>query len=328
MGKTHVFRAASLAATGAALVLSAGAANAQSRRVQPERSLLGVRLGQQFLDVLRRYGSPTEVQTVSLPGPNDALPSLGGGGAAAGGGMGEMGGMMGGGMMSGGMGGPPAGMMAGRMGAGRPGGLGGASMGGGGGIPTLPPAGGGGAGPYGGGGGMMGSGMMGGPPAVMMAGRMGGMMGSGRMGGMMGGAPGGMMGGPGGGMGAELGGGAAGGANMPAESTAVLWIYRRPNSSTRYEFLINEDGRVAQISLAAPIDKTPAVVPGGVTRRGIKIGSNYRQVLETYGMPERTRFQAGYQFMEAYYSKDYHAAFTFDTRKDMKVVRITIALKD
>jgi hypothetical protein len=160
---------------------------------------------------------------------------------------------------------------------------------GGGGIPVLPPAGAG----------------------------MGGMM----MPGMPGGA--GMSGYPG--MeGAEGGfGGAAAGQAMPEYSNAILWIYDR--KPTRLEFLINEDGRIAQISVAAPSGKT---FPGARTSRGVTLGSSFGQVMAAYGNPERHRMLPGFRFYEAYYTKNHHAAFTFDTKKNMKVVRITIALAD
>ncbi len=95
--------------------------------------------------------------------------------------------------------------------------------------------------------------------------------------------------------------------------------------------MVNEDGRVAQISVAAPAAKTAIAnktISGAVTSKRVRLGTPYQQVLSTYGTPERHRLLPGFRFMEAYFSKNYHSAFTFDTQQGLKCVRITIALAD
>jgi hypothetical protein len=121
--------------------------------------------------------------------------------------------------------------------------------------------------------------------------------------------------------------GAAGGTGQPEYSTALLYIYKRPGN-VRLEFLANEDGRIAQISVAAPTNKTKNVIfAGAKTSRGITLGSTFVQVSQAYGYPERNRMLPGFRFYEAYYTKKNHCAFTFD-QQTMKVARITIALAD
>jgi hypothetical protein len=170
-----------------------------------------------------------------------------------------------------------------------------------------------GSGGGGGGGGMFG------PPILPPAGGSGGPEGFPGMGAMPG--PGGMMGAPG------------GSSTGPETSSALLWIYNK--GTTRLEFLINEDGKVAQISVAAPAKNLVKTVttkmgkPVAVkTARGVTLGSGYNSVVERYGFPERTRLIMGGRFDESYFTKDYHAAFTVDALKDRKVVRITITLAD
>ena len=148
------------------------------------------------------------------------------------------------------------------------------------------------------------------------------------------GAPGGFPGGefgPGGpGAPGAFGAPGAGGPAMPEYSNAILWIYKLKNDA-RLEFLINEDGRIAQISLAAPADKSTTVskgLAGAKTSKNISLGSNLTRVMDAYGYPERHRILPGLRFYEVYYSKNYHAAFTFDTQKSMRCVRITIARAD
>jgi hypothetical protein len=279
-----------LAAAGILLAADSGAL-AQGRRVTPERTLLGISLGRDQLEVIRRFGRPSKVQTVALTVPTEQLPGLGGavGGPGGEGSLGAPGmsgypGMPGSSGMSGypgmapGGGSPPAGYgapppgLGGSPGAGfgapAPPGFGGSS-----GVPALPPG---------------GEGGFGSPGAT-----------------------------PG------------GAANIPEYSTAILWIYERPND-VRLEFLINEDGRVAQISAAAPAGRQ---YPGAQTARGVRLGSDFVRVMEAYGNPEKHRLLPGLRFYETYFTKNYHAAFTFDTnprdpRDGMKVVRITIALAD
>lgn len=271
------------------------------KAVDPERELLRIRLGRPMLEVVRRFGAPSEVQTVALVNPAEQLPALGGG---AMGGSGLEGGMPG--LGAPGLGGPglSSGMPGGGGAFGAPG------------IPSLPPGGFSGA-P----GGFSGAPGVGGP-----GGYPGGMPGLGAPG--LGG-PG--LGGPGmpGGEGGEVPGAAQ--QQLPEFSTAVLWIYKRDDmkggkGTIRLEFLINEDGRVAQIAVAAPAGKT---YPGVRTSKGIALNTSYQRVLEAYGFPEKTRLLPGFRFMEAYYTKNHHAAFTFDMQKpNMPCVRITIALAD
>lgn len=292
-----------MAPLAAAGVLAAGnpAAEAQGRRVTPERTLLGISLGRDQLEVIRRFGRPSKVQTVALTVPQEQLPGLGGGGGMAGEG--------------GSFGAPGLGMSPGMPGGGGYPGMG-MSPGGSFGAPGLGAPGGS---PYGGGspGGSFGAPPLGAAPG--MAGGGGGVpsLSPGNEGSF--GAPG-APGSP---------GGLGGAANIPEYSTAILWIYERPND-VRLEFLINEDGRVAQISAAAPAGRA---YPGAQTARGVRLGSDFVRVMEAYGNPERHRLLPGLRFYETYYTKNYHAAFTFDTnprdpRDGMKVVRITIALAD
>jgi hypothetical protein len=288
MSKRSLFLAASLFAAGAFLTIPQQPVRAQaSKDIVPERSLVGVRLGRPFLEVIRKFGQPSEVQTVALAVPQEQLPALGG---------------------ASGMEGAPGGYPGSS--GGYPGSSGASPFGGGspfGGVPTLPPA-----------GGAPGFGAPGGYP--------------GSSGGYPGGAPGGF-GAPGGypgGMGGPEGSsgypGGAGAAQGPEYSNAILWIYKRPNG-VRLEFLINEDGKVAQISVAAPAGKT---FPNSKTARNVALGSTLNKVMESYGYPERHRMLPGLRFYEVYYTKNHHAAFTMDTtdKTGMKVVRITIALAD
>ncbi|MBI3909616.1 MAG: hypothetical protein HY320_01625 [Armatimonadetes bacterium] len=113
--------------------------------------------------------------------------------------------------------------------------------------------------------------------------------------------------------------------NMPAVSSALLWRYNKAGD-VRLEFLVNEDGRVAQISVAAPPGKA---FPQARTSKGVSLGSSYMQVLNAYGFPEQTKMLAGGRYQEAWYSKDYRVAFTLENiAGSQRVVRITIALQD
>ncbi len=321
MKKSQIVLSAVLAVAGTLAALPHGPAAAQGRIVQPERKLLNVSLGRQFLDILRRFGQPTEVQTVALSAAGEQLPGVGGGAGGEAGmpGMPGMGGMMGGYPgVGGGMGpGGPMGMGAGP--AGYPG-LGGMGAGSSPGAPF------GGGGPFGGAGASAGVGAGAGGPLPPPPGFGGAGSSPGAPGGMpgMGGYPG-MPG-----MGGEGGAGMAGGPAMPEYSNAILWVYKRKDDA-RIEFLINEDGRVAQISLAAPATtaaRVGASLPGSKTSKGITLGSNLTRVMDAYGYPERHRMLPGLRFYEVYYSKNYHAAFTFDTQRNMRCVRVTIALAD
>lgn len=242
-----------------------------------------------------------------------AVPSPAGAGVIGGGPPGYAPGSFGGppGYGAGGFGGPPgfaAGGFGGPAGVGAPGN----APGGFGLTPEYP------------GGGAMG--YPGGYPGGAMGYPSGGAMGY--PGGAMG-YPGGAMGYPGAdptmGMGAGFGQGPTGLEGAPSVSSAILLRYDK-SGGVRYEFLINEDGRVAQISVAAPRGK---IVPGVRTSKGITLGSSYATVLRAYGYPEQTRLLLGGRYQEAWYVKDYRVAFTFENAPQrQQVVRITIALQD
>src|SRR3569833_1310896 len=143
MKPRHAFVAASVLAAGAMESVPRHAAQAQAKQIVPERQLLGVRLGRPFLEVIRRFGQPSEVQTVALAVSQDQLPSLGGGTNGEGSsGMGAS--PMGMGMPGAGGNGPGMGMGMGMMGGAKPFGggspFGGGGNGPGGGIPMMPTA--------------------------------------------------------------------------------------------------------------------------------------------------------------------------------------------
>lgn len=324
-------------AVGASLALGFNDRPRAAAAAEPERALAGISLGQDFRRVFDLYGGPDEIRTVATPQGTEQSPA----GAA---GVEGLGGIGGGSPFGGGSGGGFAGPGFG--GSGGSGGMmGPRGMGGSGGM----------MGPRG----MGGSGGMMGPRAGGMAGS-GGMMGPG--GGRRGGGGSGAMGAPAGiddggagnpfgspfagggsggppvlpsaGGGNPFGGGGEGdtGAAGPEVSSALLWVYKKPGN-VRLEFLINEDGRVAQISVAAPFKGAPLTIPsrkGPVrvqTSHGIRLGSGYQAVLANYGFPERTRV-AG-RFDESYYTRNYHAAFSYDSQSPgHQVVRITITLAD
>jgi hypothetical protein len=131
----------------------------------------------------------------------------------------------------------------------------------------------------------------------------------------VGGAPGGPgYGGPGG-YGADPNQPGAGG--LTGVGNGAEWIYRRPGG-VNLAFIINEDGRVAQISVSS-------AKPWGSARtsKGVTLGAGYNSVLMKYGYPQSQL--VGNYFVETYYTKNHHAAFTFVRGK---LVRITIALAD
>jgi hypothetical protein len=111
--------------------------------------------------------------------------------------------------------------------------------------------------------------------------------------------------------------GGPGSAPVTGWGNGAEWIYNRPGGLTM-SFIINEDGRVAQISVSSS-KPNPAVH----TAKGIGIGADYKRVLMAYGFPPQELI-GGY-YVEAYYTKNYHASFTFVKGK---LVRITIALAD
>jgi len=95
------------------------------------------------------------------------------------------------------------------------------------------------------------------------------------------------------------------------------WIYRRPGGVTM-AYIINEDGRVAQISVSSA-----KPFPTARTSKGVSLGTDLKHVLGVYGWPP-FQYVGGY-LVEAYYTKNHHASFTFVKGK---LVRITIALAD
>jgi hypothetical protein len=148
----------------------------------------------------------------------------------------------------------------------------------------------------------------------------------------MGGGPG-MPGGPGG-FGGDPNAGFGGQAGGQTVGNAVLWVYRRPGG-VLMEFLINEDGLVAQISISGL--KGP-----GRTAKGVGLGTDFKTVLTRYGSPEQylistvnaagvqnvnpaAAVKAGGQVTQVYYPKRHHAAFTF---LNNRIVRITVALAE
>ena len=108
-----------------------------------------------------------------------------------------------------------------------------------------------------------------------------------------------------------------GGVQVQGVGNGAEWIYNRPGGVT-LAFIINEDGRVAQISVSSS-----KAFPAARTSRGVTIGTDYKRVLTAYGWPQ-TELMGGY-YVETYYTKNHHASFTFVKGK---LVRITIALAD
>jgi hypothetical protein len=270
-----------------AIVAALAFVGAGSAASAAERSLLGVVLGRSYRQVLAKFGTPNRVQPVMIPVPGQQTAGYDPNNPAAAGGApgyGAPGGAPG-------YGAPAADTPGGYPGAG------GASTGGG-------------APGYGGPGGPPGYGA---PPSY-------GPPGGGATGGgppmlpPVGGAPGGP--GYGGGYGDPNAGG-AGGLTVTGVGNGAEWIYNRPGGVT-LAFIINEDGRVAQISVSSS-----KAFPAARTAKGVGIGADYSRVLMKYGYPER-QLVGGY-FVEAYYPKNHHAAFTFVRGK---LVRITIALAD
>jgi hypothetical protein len=108
-----------------------------------------------------------------------------------------------------------------------------------------------------------------------------------------------------------------GGVVIQGVGNGAEWIYNRPGGTT-LAFIINEDGRVAQISVSSS-----KPFPAARTAKGVSLGTDYKHVLITYGWPQ-TQLIGGY-YSESYYTKSDHASFTFVKGK---LVRITIALAD
>jgi len=135
-------------------------------------------------------------------------------------------------------------------------------------------------------------------------------------------------------------GGAAGGMGgqnqQPSVGNAALWTYRRQGGVTM-EFLINEDGLVAEISLSGR-------TYGASTGKGIHLGSGYSQLLTIYGFPDSHRIisigqsgvqpaampyssvvKSGGQVTQITYSSKQNVAFTL---LNNRVVRMTVALAE
>lgn len=197
----------------AALALGSTILSAGPKPVAIEKELLGVRVLQNYRDVLVRYGAPTRVfratETVNYTEATNLA------GESTGGILGIAGSTSGGGGGAGGAGGP---MMSGGQDN-----VGGRSMGG-------PP---------------------GGAPGMMMGGSSRRSGSQGMAGGpSMAGGPGAPGGGTGGGTGGGGGGGAQG--DNPdasySESGGYVWVYHYPGKELAYEFRFNKDGRVERIA--------------------------------------------------------------------------------
>ena len=230
-----------------ALIATAGlAVSANAATPKAETGLLGVKLYDSGLLVLKKFGSPDEVQAVTL-----------GGGATFGGG-GGTGAPRGGGGFPG-AGGAPAG------GGGRPGGGGGGGAAAGAensinpfdfGDDVLRQA-----GPQG----LPGRGPTSGPPAGFggPGGPPGGFPGRGGLPG--GGAPGG-------------GGGSAPAAGAGDRVTVTRWVYNK--RASKYAFIIDKQGRVVQIEAIGLRDANVK------TATKLGFGANFSTLIRTYGNPD------------------------------------------
>jgi hypothetical protein len=323
MRKHLVFAAGMLVASS---LLASAALSQEARR--PENELAGIRLGRSFRDVLRVYGGPNEIRTVAVPSATGMAPGVDPNNPYGAGAPGMDPGMAPGGFPGGAPGATGMPGMPGAPGApGFPGGPGGfpGAMPGGSSAPGLPGGSpyGPGASPYGPGASPYGPGAPGAPPVLPPA--VGGAPGAPGYPGAEGGMAPGAYGDP-----SQMAG--YGQPTGPEYSSALMWVYKK--GTARLEFLINEDGRVAQISVAAPAKKpvkTISALRGSMpvkTREGITLGSSYGDVVRKYSFPERTRVLMGGRFDESYYTRNYHAAFTVDALESRRVVRITITLAD
>lgn len=194
-----------------ALVVTTGLTGVANAATKAETGLLGVKLYDSGLLVLKKFGSPDEIQAVNLGGGGTFGGGNPGGGAGGGGGFPGGGPPAGGGGRGGGGGLAPASdasvspfdfgneILRQRGPAGAPG------------MPGVPSAGGGQGGP-------------GGPP-----------------GGFPGGPPGGI---PGGGGGGNRGGGAPA-AGAGDRVTVTRWVYNK--RASKYAFIVDRQGRVVQI---------------------------------------------------------------------------------
>lgn len=308
--KTMILRK-QLVAAGLAALVAAGTVialpsqTAQAQADQYERVLAGIRLNSKATSVLRAYGNPNDV-VVGDVGIREAPAGAGQGGSQAGtgGGLGAPGGARGGfgasgpvGMGRGGSSGPPAGF------GGAPSGFGGPPAGFGG-----PPAG------------------FGGPPA--------GFGGDGDArggGGFPGASGGGFPGAPGGGF-PGSGGGATGQFGQTVSNLTpqqeTTWIYNRKAGKdvVSYEFLVGQGGAVTQI-------RTIGYAGGNIkTKKGVQLGTTYRDVVLRYGVPEE-QFRVGRSLIASYKNRN-HVLFQFLNQRGRqedpysagnKVIAITIA---
>jgi hypothetical protein len=149
------------------------------------------------------------------------------------------------------------------------------------------------------GGGMRGGGMRGGGM------RGGGMRGGGMRGGGMRG--GGMRGG---GMGGAAG--ARGRTGAAGERPGMYWYYKRPGNAT-VVLSLDAEGEVRAITLAG---QAPSL--GGLTSRGIGLGSDYMEIIAQYSYPDQT-VSAGTALELTYV--DHGVRFTLDA---MRVREIAI----
>lgn len=301
--KTMILRK-QLVAAGLAALVAAGTVialpsqTAQAQADQYERVLAGIRLNSKATSVLRAYGNPNDV-VVGDVGIREAPAGAGQGGTQAGTG-GGLGAPIGGRGALGAPSGPPAGFGGGRSGS--PAGFGGAPSGFGG-----PPAG------------------FGGPPASF------GGEGDPRGGGSsFPGAPGGF---PGGGFpGAGGGGGSTGQFGQTVSNLTpqqeTTWIYNRKAGKdvVSYEFLVGQGGAVTQI-------RTIGYAGGNIkTKKGVQLGTTYRDVVLRYGVPEE-QFRVGRSLIASYKNRN-HVLFQFLNQRGRqedpysagnKVIAITIA---
>jgi len=266
-----------------------------------ENGLYGVYLYDSAMKLIQKFGSPDDIEPLSIGGAAVG-PAGGMGGRGGVGPMGPMGGPMGPMMGPPGMGGPQAGpgMMSppggggagrldepdfqigdwlgdtlnarqmgagGRQGGGMPGGMPPGYSGG----PGFGPGGPGGMpsiGPAGAG--TKGPGAAGGPSAGP------GMMGPPGMGGF---GPMGPMGGPMGPMGgAPAGGGAGFGNQATTRVVNTRWVYKR--NGTRLGFIIDKFNRIVQIEAIGL--SNPAVR----TKRGVTFGATFADIIKKYGAPD------------------------------------------
>jgi hypothetical protein len=267
-----------------------------------ERMLAGVRLGTRSTSVLAKYGNPNDVVIGDI-GIRQAPPSAAGAATAAGGpGSGSLPGLPG----SGYPGSPPGGGFPGSGSSGYPGSQVSAAA-----SPIAPNFPGGGSAYPGAQGGFPG----GGSPMSEVG---GGFPGSGSPSGYPG------AGGPGG------AGGFGQTVSPLAHEQEVTWVYNRKvgNNVVSYEFLIGPSGDVSQIRVSG--------YGGGntKTRRGIMLGSTYKDVVRTYGYPEDHQ-QVG-SVLVASYKQRAHVSFQFLNQSGNtnafssgnKIIAITIATTD